>query len=92
MSDKGPSMWDEEEMHVCWVDDSMCLECGAMTITQAIEWEMIDSEFPVTRVQALDRLIRDASLHGRRFYTSDGHPIPLSSYLPRKRDPLGTQF
>lgn len=78
--------------HVCWVDDSMCLDCGAMTISQAIEWEMIDSEFPITRIQALDRLMRDACVYGRKFYTSDGHLIPLSSYLPRKGDLSGTRF
>ena len=37
---------------------------------------------------AITRFVCD----GRKFYTSDGHLIPLSSYLPRKRDPLGTQF
>lgn len=62
------------------------------TISDAIQWEMIDSEFPITRVQALDRLMRDACVYGRKFYTSDGHLIPLSSYLPRKGDPSGTQF
>jgi hypothetical protein len=62
------------------------------TISQAIEWEMMESEFPITRVQALDRLMRDACVYGRKFYTSDGHLIPLSSYLPRKGDLSGTQF
>jgi hypothetical protein len=62
------------------------------TITEAIEWEMLNSELPITRLQALDRLMRDACVFGRKFYTSDGHLIPLSSYLPRKGDPLGTQF
>lgn len=62
------------------------------TISQAIEWEMMESEFPITRVQALDRLMRDACVYGRKFYTSDGHLIPLSSYLPRKDDLSGTRF
>lgn len=62
------------------------------TISQAIEWEMMESEFPITRIQALDRLMRDACVYGRKFYTSDGHLIPLSSYLPRKGDLSGTRF
>ena len=78
--------------HICFTDDSYCLDCGAMTITEAIRWEILESECQISQSQALERLMRDACVYGRTFYTSDGHPIPLSSYLPRKRDPLGTQF
>lgn len=56
------------------------------TLSEALAWEMMDSEFPITQLQALERLMRDACVFGRKFYTSDGHLIPLSSYLPRKGD------
>lgn len=72
--------------HNCWTDDEMCLECGASTITDAIRWEILESQGQITMQRALERLMRDACAYGRTFYTSDGHPIPLSSYLPRKGD------
>ena len=59
-----------------------------ITITEALLWEML--EFRLTQVQALDRLIRDACVFGRKFYTSDGRLIPLSSFLPRKGGLSGT--
>jgi hypothetical protein len=82
--DRAPSPNDLP--HVCWIDDSMCFECGALTISEAIKSEMMDSKSRITQVQALDRLIRDVFVYGHTFYTSSGHPIPLSSYLPRKDD------
>lgn len=60
------------------------------TLTEALNWEMVDSEFPITRLQALERLMRDACVYGRKFYTSDGHLIPLSSWLPRRGVPSDT--
>lgn len=43
-----------------------------------------------TQQQCLQVLIDDAYVNGRILYSGDGHPIPRSSYLPRKGDPLGT--
>lgn len=63
---------------------------GKQTITDALEWERL--EFHISQQQALEKLMRDACVYGRKFYTSDGRLIPLSSYLPRKGDPSGTQF
>lgn len=67
-------------------------EWAKESITDAIRWEMANRELPVTQVQALEILMRDACVFGRKFYTSDGHLIPLSSYLPRKGDPSDTRF
>lgn len=63
---------------------------GKQTFSEALEWEMLDSEFPITRLQAMERLMRDACVYGRKFYTSDGRLIPLSSFLPHRGDPSGT--
>lgn len=59
-----------------------------ITVSEALWWEML--EFRLTQVQALDRLIRDACVFGRKFYTSDGRLIPLSSFLPHRGGPSGT--
>jgi hypothetical protein len=72
------------------MSDQIDWEDYPVTITEAIQWEVLESEFPITQQQALERLIRDACVYGRKFYTSSGHLIPLSSYLPRRRDPLDT--
>ena len=60
------------------------------TLTEALKWEVMDSEFPITQQQALERLMRDACVYGRKFYTSDDRLIPLSSWLPRKGGPSDT--
>lgn len=42
-------------------------------------------EYGATRVEALRLIVEyGASGHGRTLYSDDGHPIPRSSYLPRK--------
>lgn len=43
-----------------------------------------------TQQQALDALIWSACEYGHTLYSGDGHPIPRSSYLPRKGDLSGT--
>jgi len=54
------------------------------------EWLNNARSLGLTQLEALDSLIWLASGRGRTFYSGDGHPIPQSSYLPRKGDPSGT--
>lgn len=60
-----------------------------MTINDALWVERVESG--LTQLEAMDRLMRDACVFGRTFYTSDGRPIPLSSWFPRRGDLSGTQ-
>jgi hypothetical protein len=59
------------------------------TVTEQLRWMM--RQVPDwSQQQALAVLIEIASEHGRILYSGDGHPIPQSSYLPRKGAPSGT--
>jgi hypothetical protein len=70
--------------HICWTDDDSCLECGAETVTQAINNEMHRYPVKINQLTALRLVLFDASEYGRTLYTSFGHLIPESSYRPRK--------
>ena len=75
------------ENHVCWIDDTSCLECGAETVTQALYKEMHRYPVKISQLEALRLVLFDASDCGRTLYTSYGHLIPESSYRPRKDAP-----
>lgn len=70
--------------HICWTDDDSCLDCGAETVTQAINRERHGYPALISQLEALRLVLFDVFFDGRTLYTSDGHPIPESSYLPRK--------
>ena len=72
--------------HICWTDDTSCLDCGAETVTQAIYNEMHNYPGKISQVYALRRVISDAFFRGRTLYTSDGHLIPRSSLSPHRDD------
>lgn len=78
--------------HVCWIDDTVCMECsGAGWLTmdgqlhprvltrhlkwlrQSCRWSMLES---------LNYLIESSYAHDHILCTSDGYPIPQSSYRP----------
>lgn len=70
--------------HVCFTDDTLCPDCGSnsLTVTSVIRQYV---EYGLTRLEALNLIVRyGASSHGRTLYSGDGHPIPRSSYRPRK--------
>lgn len=69
--------------HICWTDDDSCLECGAETVTQAINRERHSYPALISQLEALRLVIFDAYAAGRTLYTSSGDPIPQSSYRPR---------
>lgn len=56
---------------------------GPYTVTDRLRW-LRRSVPSWSMLEALEELIRSASLHGHILCTSDGHPIPESSYRRRK--------
>ena len=70
--------------HICWTDDDSCLECGAETVTQAINRQRHSYPALISQLEALRLVLFDVFFDGRTLYTSDGHQIPESSYRPRK--------
>lgn len=69
--------------HICWTDDDSCLECGAETVTQALYREMHSYSVKISQLDALRLVLFDVCADDRTLYTSDGYPIPQSSYRPR---------
>jgi hypothetical protein len=87
--------------HVCWIDDTLCPECSGAgwytnewnhlhpnTITRHLKWLRKSCRWSM--LEALSYVIESSSVRGHTFCTSYGHPIPQSSYLPRKGDLSGT--
>ena len=60
-----------------------------MTVTEYLQ-VLVRNAPSLSQQQCLQVLIDDACEYGRILYSGDGHPIPQSSYLPRKDGPSGT--
>lgn len=88
------------DYHVCWIDDTLCMGCSGAgwhaidgqlhprVLTRHLKW--LQKSCRWSMLEALNYLIESSSSHDHTFCTSYGHPIPQSSYLPRKGDLSGT--
>ena len=68
--------------------DFLCEDCkvGYYSVTNRLRW-LRRSVPSWSMLEAFQELIRSASLHGHILCTSDGHPIPESSYRRRTGGP-----
>lgn len=59
------------------------------TVTDRMRW--LRASTKLSMQECLEVLIASACEHGHTLCTSDGHPIPESSYRPRKGGLSGTR-